>query len=389
MPRCSRPGLHSRRSHARFRVGFVVAVSLALVFVAAALASRGGPADDSVSMPTDMPLATPTVRPTLQLTSAPTAESTLFIAQYRVVLPTPIAEGYFPIFEKAETNEKIIAITVNDFFQFENAREIIDLAVVNGALLTLFPIGKNAVREELRGTFRYAYECGMEIENHTYEHRPLYKMNDKAMARQVYLQCRAVDYALGVAYQQHFFRPMGGDGRDDQRTHAYIGQLGMYGIAHWSISGSDTDVDQLLDTLAPGHIYLFHTTDEDTEKLRRFIPAAVEEGYALVTLNQMFGLPENEVSELITPVGACEIPQLAPFAQTPRTYRKGDYIWQVNLIQKRLKELGYLHGKSDGIYGGATARAVGNFQKDNHLTVTGKADPTTQEALFSEDAKPR
>jgi peptidoglycan/xylan/chitin deacetylase (PgdA/CDA1 family) len=327
-----------------------------------------------------------TAEPTAAPTEAPAPKVT---PKYLVVMPTPIAEGYLPIFEKAETNEKIIAVTVDDFYQFQNARDLIDLAVDNGAKLTLFPLGKNVVRKELKDTLRYAYACGMEIENHTYEHRPLYRMNDKAMARQVYNQCLAVDYALGVEYQEHFFRPPGGDGCEDQRTHEYIRQLGMYGVADWTVSGSDKDIDEILDSLAPGNIYLFHTTDLDMEKLRRFIPAAMEAGYTLVTLNEMFGLPDNEVAELKTPVKEHEIPAPEAFALTPRTYGKGDYAWQANLIQQRLVELGYLREKPDGIYGDGTARAVGNFQNANCLTVTGRADPATQDILFSEDAKPK
>ncbi len=391
MARAVRPGPRGRRSHVRSYAVLIAFFLLALAGLVIAVAARGGTDRIAVSAATPDPAILATAEsaavPPAECTASPAPEGTR--QQYRVVLPTPMAEGYLPIFEKADTNEKIIAVTVDDFFQFSNAKEIIDLAVDNGAKLTLFPIGKNAVRKELKDTLLYAYTCGMEIENHTYEHRPLYKMNDKAMARQVYYQCLAVDYALGVEYQEHFFRPMGGDGRDDQRTHEYIRQLGMYGIAHWSVSGSDTDVDKLLDSFAPGNIYLFHTTNSDMEKLRRFIPAAIEAGYTLVTLNEMFGLPDNEVSELKTPVKEHEVPPLAPFALTPRTYRKGDYTWQANLIQQRLRELGYLHGKPDGVYGDSTARAVGNFQKGNDLKVTGKADPATQELLFSEDAKPK
>lgn len=388
MAKAIRPGSRGRRSHVRSCAVLIAFFLLALAGFVVVVAARGGPNRDVASASTPVPTALPTAECAAVPPSAPPPPQD-FAAKYRIVMPTPIAEGYLPIFAKAVTNEKIIAVTVDDCFQFSNAKEIIDLAVDNGAKLTLFPIGKNAVRKELKDTLFYAHACGMEIENHTYEHRALYKMNDKAMARQVYYQCLAVDYALGVEYQEHFFRPMGGDGRDDQRTHEYIRQLGMYGIAHWSVSGSDTDIDRLLNSFAPGNIYLFHTTDSDTEKLRRFIHAAIEAGYTLVTLNEMFGLPGNEVSELKTPVKEHEVPALAPFALTPRTYRKGDYAWQANLIQQRLEELGYLRGKPDGVYGDSTARAVSNFQKANDMKVTGKADPTTQDILFSEDAKPK
>jgi peptidoglycan/xylan/chitin deacetylase (PgdA/CDA1 family) len=297
-----------------------------------------------------------------------------------------MADGYLPIFSKAKTDEKIIAVTVDDFFQFTNARTIIDTAVDSGAKLTLFPIGKNVLREELQDTLVYAHECGMEIENHTFEHRPLYKMDDATMERQIYLQSLAVDYVLGVNYQEHFLRPGGGDGRDDQRTHLYIQQLGMYGIAHWTISGSKTSLKGLIKTLEPGNIYLFHTTDSDTEKLQEFIPAAIDAGYTLVTLNEMFGYPANEETPITTPIKDLVKPAPDPYVYEYKPLKGGEYLWDVYLLQQRLIELGWLEGKPDGEYGRSTFMAVGYFQLAAGIKADGKASPATQEALFKDDA---
>ena len=55
-------------------------------------------------------------------------------------------------------------------------------------------------------------------------------------------------------------------------------------------------------------------------------------------------------------------------------------------LQDRLKELGYLGGKSDGSYGSGTASAVSDFQAAAGLAATGKADAGTQAALFAGDA---
>ena len=127
----------------------------------------------------------------------------------------------------------------------------------------LFPIGKNVLREELQDTLRYAHENGMEIENHTLEHKRHFQMDDATFERQIYLQCLCVDKVLGVDYQEHFVRPFGGDGRDDQRLHPYAKQIGMVGLAHWNVSGSGTGLQKLIAGLAPGNIYLFHTTDKE------------------------------------------------------------------------------------------------------------------------------
>ena len=55
-------------------------------------------------------------------------------------------------------------------------------------------------------------------------------------------------------------------------------------------------------------------------------------------------------------------------------------------MQQRLAELGYTETETDGVYGAGTEKAVGRFQRENSLLVTGIADQTTQAVLFSECA---
>jgi hypothetical protein len=61
--------------------------------------------------------------------------------------PTPYAEGFLPVFSSAKTEEKIVAITVDDCFQAENLEQIVNKAIEVGAKLTIFPIGKNVLKK--------------------------------------------------------------------------------------------------------------------------------------------------------------------------------------------------------------------------------------------------
>ena len=132
-------------------------------------------------------------------------------------------------------------------------------------------------------------------------------------------------------------------------------------------------------SLEPGKIYLFHTTDADTEKLKTFIPYAVSQGYQLVTMNELLGLEDNEIS----PLTQTTMPE--PRAYTPdyRAHKKGDYAWIIVQMQNRLRELGYLNmdGPSTGYYGDQTANAVAAFQQANGINPTGTADSETQRLL--------
>ena len=291
-------------------------------------------------------------------------------------------EGYMPILYSANTTEKIIAITVDDCNQASNLRQIVQCALDNNGQLTIFPIGKNLTKDSIASVIKWAWENGMEIENHTYNHAGMYHYDDERMINEMWMQNVALSNVLGVNYQEHFFRPKGGDERSCQRVHAYANQMGMQGIAIWVQSGSSNPVSAL--TLKPGAIYLFHTTDTDLERLLEFIPLATRQGYRLVTMNEMFGLPDNETSDLSTMVTTA--PALKAFHITPADLKKTMYIRAAAVVQKRLIELGWLSGEADGVYGQSSYMATGYFQLAADLKADGRAGPATQAALFSDDA---
>ena len=67
--------------------------------------------------------------------------------------------------------------------------------------------------------------------------------------------------------------------------------------------------------------------------------------------------------------------------------RKGMSGDAVKVLQKALKELGFLSGSADGEYGAKTADAVAAFQKKNGLNDSGYADAATQQKLFEVKVK--
>lgn len=288
-----------------------------------------------------------------------------------------------PVIYKAETTENIIAVTVDDCFQASNLRQIVQCALDNNAKLTIFPIGANLENQPVADVIKWSYENGMEIENHTYNHEGLFHYDDERMTSEIWYQNQKVNQVLGVDYKMHFFRPRGGDERNDQRVHAYINQLGYNAVAIWTKDGSNSSVDTMMNNLAPGNIYLFHTTNNDLNLLLEFIPKAVQAGYRLVTMNEMFGLPENETSTL-TAVG--EKPLFQPFKIEPYRLKKTSYVRAAAIVQKRLIELGWMEGNADGVFGNSSFMGTGFFQMASGIKPTGVADAETQKALFSADA---
>jgi len=72
-----------------------------------------------------------------------------------------------------------------------------------------------------------------------------------------------------------------------------------------------------------------------------------------------------------------------------RTLKNGDDGDDVKRMQEALRELGYLDANATGKFRSATESAVRNFQLENGLTGTGRADIETQRHLFSGSALPK
>ena len=339
----------------------------------------GGEEDISPAASVSPALPGDTPEPTVVPTAAPT--------------PGPWKE-LLPVISLVDTQEKIIALTIDDLNEVGNLNELMDLALAYNAKLTLFPIGEVVDKKaDLRAALRRAYELGFEIENHTYSHVDLFSLTDREMAEQITYQNRAVNNALGLDYEMHFLRMKGGNGENDLRSHMYLIQNGYRGVVDWSWSGSSVSAARSAEALQNGAVYLFHTKDKDLEKLRLLIPYFAEQGYRMVTLNELLGYEPNAVGPLDEDPG--DVPAPAEFIYNEENYvliGKKHYtqMYAVQLIQKRLIELNYLDASCavDGDYGSITRAAVVLFQSENGLAADGLAGAETQKKLFSESALP-
>lgn len=334
-----------------------------------------------------MPEETP-----MDMTGAPT-QSPLFFEEEEEPVSQPAAavtlpgvypeviDGFLPVCFGKHTDEKVVALTIDDCNQPSNLRKIVDIIYSAGGKATIFPIGFNV--DAIAGTLQDVVNMGFQIENHTYSHSGLYDVDDETMAYEIWQHNATVSQALGVNYQMHFLRPRGGDNRYDQRTHAYMRQMGYYGIAYWSQVGSDNTSAQILRDLKPGDIILFHTTNGDLATIRELVPMLVAKGYRMVTLNELYGLPENE--QTVLDIAAGPMP-LAEYERVDQILKKGDYLSDVKKLQVRLGELDYLNvNRYTGYYGDLTKEALAHFQRDNGLDADGICGPESWDALFGED----
>lgn len=366
--------------HAKKRALWMIPGALVLIALFLLLLT-GGEEDAPIAAEPSPALETATPAPTAATTATPT--------------PGPWTE-LLPVISKVDTQEKKIAITIDDLNEVGNLNEIMDLAIRYNAKLTLFPIGENVTKKaDLRAALRRAYEMGFEIENHTYSHVDLYSLTDREMAGQIIYQNRAVNEALGLDYEMHFLRMKGGNGEYDLRSHMYLIQNGYRGVVDWYWSGTSVSAASSAQALTNGAVYLFHCKDKDLEKLRMLIPYFAEQGYQMVTLNELVGIEMNAVKPLDEEAMDAPVPEPGEFIYNEENYvliGKKHYtqMYAVQLIQRRLMELGYLDASAavDGDYGSVTRAAVVLFQEQNGLTADGLAGAETQKKLFSEEALP-
>ena len=329
------------------------------------------------------PGATPVPTPS----PSPTADVTDPNAALR---PQPLDENSLPIFSRSKTTEKMIAITLDECNGATLTSAFVDLAKSYKAKLTLFPTGENVMRQGMSELLRTCVsDLGFEIENRCYGGATrLYKLSDREMAEEIWKQNVALSYVLGGYYEPHFLRLYGGTGETDRRTHAYLRQLGYLGIAHWTVNGSISSNDKLELSIEPGKIYVFKTTENDLLLMRHLMKEAKTQGYAMVTLNALFGYEENQFTPASTTAILSQVlPELEDYDGAYYLMKQGDCTWATMALQQRLIELGYLpEGSADGNFGASTAAALSAFQAKTGLAASGAADIRTQEFLYREDA---
>lgn len=241
--------------------------------------------------PADAPIVTekatelPEESPTLTPTPAPSPTSTAGPSGLN-------AEGLLPILSrsKKESAKNKIAITVDDCNSAQNVRAIMDLAEQYGAHLTFFPLGQNVKKNP--DLWREVYERGFEIENHSYTHPKMSEISRAAARNEIVSQSEAVNAALGGEYEMHFFRPPEGNSMKAEWLHEMLDELGYRALASWSLSGTQNS-SNVLKALSSGKIVLFHATDKDVARLEKVIPGAIEQGFELVTVNELYDQEAN------------------------------------------------------------------------------------------------
>lgn len=205
------------------------------------------------------------------------------------------------IFWNKQTDEKVIAITIDDCNNPKRVEAMLEIAERHGIKLTFFPIGANVLSQQ--DLWRRIYELGHGIELHTQNHRNM-NTSEEVQLREASQNIASLRKVLGEEKSFSYLRPPFGDGIGKKNQPRIFGALKKASelngkpidIAMWTtdltfLKGKLTTPAQIKDiflgNLKPGNIFLFHARKEDLVYFEEIVIGTKEAGFEMVTLSDL------------------------------------------------------------------------------------------------------
>ena len=194
--------------------------------------------------------------------------------------------------KRAETEEKVAALTFDDGPHFAYTEEILDILKEYGIKATFFVVGENA--EKHPDIITREISEGHEIGNHTYTHPLNYStLNSEKAFEEILLTEEILNFT--AEYRPKLFRPPGGQ-CGEHLTKAL--ERFDYKLILWSVDTRDWNrpsaakiAKTVLNNIRPGAIVLFHDfvsiKSNTPAALRIILPKLIEEGYEVVTVSEL------------------------------------------------------------------------------------------------------
>ncbi len=181
-------------------------------------------------------------------------------------------------------NKKAICLTYDDG-PSANTAAILDTLEQNGGLATFFVVG-NRVKSYSK-TINRARTMGCQIGNHSYSHAFYSGLTSKEIRQQIKKCNAAVEKAVGEA--PVITRTPGGNASDAVKK--AVGMpviLWNVDTQDWKTRNAESVYREVMRHAKDGNIVLMHDLYASTaEASKRFIPKLVEQGFQLVTVEEM------------------------------------------------------------------------------------------------------
>ncbi|MDQ0418111.1 peptidoglycan/xylan/chitin deacetylase (PgdA/CDA1 family) [Croceifilum oryzae] len=195
-------------------------------------------------------------------------------------------------------NKNAIALTFDDGPDQVYTPKVLDILKKYRVKATFFLVGNN-VEKYPQVVKRIAQE-GHQIGNHSYDHANLKKLPDKAYHEQIEKTGRLIRNLVG--YTPKAFRPPYGSLSEKQVKWAsdkkYLVTQWNVDTLDWKGLSKEEVLSRALDSTTPGAIILQHSMypmklQGSVEALDQMIPILKSNGTRLVTISQMFHIPQG------------------------------------------------------------------------------------------------
>ncbi|ARK26260.1 chitin deacetylase [Sporosarcina sp. P37] len=221
------------------------------------------------------------------------------IAGYDSIQINPDYEHITPnIFYDAKTEEKVIALTFDDWGSDYTVTKILDILKEEKVPSTFFLIGKGV--EKNPNLARAIYEQGHEVASHSYGHEIVTKMTPEDLQQDLVKANQVLTEAI-QAKPVRLFRPATGE--IDEETAKVAMATGYKSIALYDVTPFDWDVandaDEILKRVmkkrGEGSVIVLHILDDKhtIEALPMIIHTLREEGYTFKHMSELMRMNNN------------------------------------------------------------------------------------------------
>ena len=198
--------------------------------------------------------------------------------------------------ELKEKYDKFVALTFDDGPSTLTPR-ILDILEKYDATATFFVIG-GQVDATTEPTIHRAVEQGCEIGSHSFTHPYMSKLSKQEQLEQSEQTITAIEQ---YAPTPKYFRPPYMDA--DEVTHSVVPQIfiGGYCPSDWDANvGVEERIKGLLENVEDGLIFILHDFKDNNgtaEALEVVIPELQKQGYALVSVDELFAIKGVEAKK--------------------------------------------------------------------------------------------
>ena len=199
-------------------------------------------------------------------------------------------------FKEGDPKSNKVAITVDDGWYPDIVEKMVKESSKLDLPISAFPVG--AVIEQSPSLWQNVKSCGIEIYNHTQNHRDLGQLDKRGITEQLKGWEDTYQEVFGEKYQNKIIRPPFGNGVGTDLFDA-ADKLGYRGIAGWTIGSKGYSSrytpeevwNGIKDKIKSGAIILLHFAQNDLEIMPRIKEYLEEQGLEAVPLSKLPGTP--------------------------------------------------------------------------------------------------